>query len=315
MNNKQWDALWVNSTIATMQEGYGLVESAAIAVKDSKIAWLGLMCDLTDAPERSANEVHDAKGRCITPGLIDCHTHLVYAGNRAVEFEMRLEGATYEAIARAGGGIRSTVAATRAASEEELFQQSAVRARALIASGVTTVEIKSGYGLDLATELKMLRVAKRLGEELAITVRKTFLGAHTIPAEYQNNADDYINLVCHEMIPVIAAEKLADTVDVFCEKIAFNLEQTEKVFAAAEKYGLAIKCHAEQLSDSGSAELAAKYHALSADHLEFLSEQGAKHWRSRHCCCVIARRILFLRETKLPPIALLRKYQVPMACD
>ncbi len=312
--NKQWDALWVNAEIATLEQGYGLINQAAMAVKNGKIAWVGAMNDLSAAPELLANEIHDVAGHCITPGLIDCHTHLVFAGNRAHEFELRLQGATYAEIARCGGGILSTVAATRAATEEELFQQSSKRARALLAEGVTTIEIKSGYGLDLVNELKILRVAKYLGETLPVTVIKTFLGAHTVPLEFQDKQEDYVDLVCNKMLPVIAKEKLADTVDVFCETIAFNLAQTERVFLAAKKYGLAVKCHAEQLSDSGAARLAAQYHALSVDHLEFLSESSVKALAQTGTVAVLLPgAFYFSRETHKPPIALLRQYNIPMA--
>ena len=243
MNNKRWDALWLNALIATCAENgkaYGLLQNAAIAVKGDKIAWIGEMAELPGSHSELAERVYDLTGKCITPGLIDCHTHLVYAGNRYNEFEMRLKGASYAEIAQAGGGIRSTVAATRAASEQELLQQSLRRAEALISEGVTTIEIKSGYGLDLVTELKILRVAKRIGELLPVTVSLTFLGAHALPPEYQGKADDYIDLVCNEMIPQVANEKLANTVDVFCETIGFTLAQTKKVFDAAKKYGLGL---------------------------------------------------------------------------
>ncbi len=313
MNNKQWDTLWVNAVIATMQAGtpYGLLENAALAVKDGKIAWIGRMLDLKDP---HALKINDVKGKCITPGFIDCHTHLVYAGNRCHEYAMRLQGESYEAIAKAGGGIRSTVLATRAASEEDLLEQSLKRARALMQSGVTTVEIKSGYGLDLASELKILRAAKKIAELLPIRVITTFLGAHTVPVEYQGKADEYIDLVCDQMIPVIAKEKLADYVDVFCETIGFNLVQTEKIFKAAKKYGLGIKCHAEQLSDSGSARLSASYQALSVDHLEHLSEEGVKALAASGTVAVLLPgAFYFLKETRKPPVALLREYGVPMA--
>lgn len=313
MNNKRWDAIWINSTLATMEDRapYGLINNAAIAIKNGKVDWIGAT---GDASLDLADQVHDVEGRCITPGLIDCHTHLVFAGNRAKEFEMRLQGVSYEEIARSGGGIRSTVAATRAATEEELFQQSVKRAEAMIAGGVTTIEIKSGYGLDLETELKMLRVAKRIGETLPIRVFATFLGAHTVPAEFQNRADDYINYVCEEMLPAVAKENLAQAVDVFCEKIAFNLQQTEKVFAAAKKYGLAVKCHAEQLSDMGGAELAANYSALSVDHLEFLTEKSvSKLAKSGTIAVLLPGAFYYLREKQLPPVELLRAHNVPIA--
>lgn len=314
MNNKQFDTLWVNASLATMQDGkpYGWIESGAVGVKDGIIAWIG---DMRDAPPlSSASEVHDAAGRCMTPGFIDCHTHLVYAGDRSAEFEMRLQGKSYEDIARAGGGIRSTVKATRAATPAELLQQSLQRARMLLASGVTTLEIKSGYGLDSETELKILRVAKQLEKELPITVKTTFLGAHALPEEFEGRPDDYIDVVCNEMLPRVAKEKLADAVDVFCEKIGFSLAQTERVFAAAQKWNLSIHCHAEQLSDSGSAALAAKYHALSADHLEYLSESSIHAMKQSGTVAVLLPgAFYFLRETRLPPMELLRTHHIPIA--
>lgn len=316
MNNITWDAIWINATLATMKNGtsYGFTPADALAVHEGKIVWIGSLSTLPDAPIRLAKKIHDAAGRCITPGLIDCHTHLVYAGNRYHEFVMRLEGKSYADIAKAGGGIRFTVAATRAASFEELFQQSVKRAQALLADGVTTIEIKSGYGLDLPTELKILRVAKRIEEELSITVKKTFLGAHALPLEFQGHSDRYIDLICQEMIPLIAQEKLADAVDVFCETIGFTLQQTEKVFQTAKEWGLPVKCHAEQLSDSGSAALSAKYGALSVDHLEFLSEAGVKALaESGTVAVLLPGAFYFLRETHLPPIDLLRHYHVPIA--
>lgn len=317
MNNKQWDTLWVNATLATMRSGvaeYGLYKNAALAIKGGKIAWLGPVSDLKGSPDQLAALVRDVRGRCITPGLIDCHTHLVFAGNRSKEYVMRLNGADYEGIAKAGGGIRSTVLATRAATEDELLEQSLKRARALMQSGVTTIEIKSGYGLDLETELKILRVGKKIGEILPVKVKLTFLGAHTLPVEYQGRSDAYIDLVCDQMIPIVAKEKLADSVDVFCETIGFNLVQTERVFAAAKKHNLGIHCHAEQLSDSNSAELAAKYQALSVDHLEYVSESGVKAIaESGTIAVLLPGAFYFLRETHVPPIALLRHYDVPMA--
>jgi imidazolonepropionase len=316
MNNKQWDVIWTNAVIATMTPGvgYGLLENAALAIKDGKIAWIGSMSDLHARPETLALAVKDIQGKCITPGFVDCHTHLVYAGNRCHEYAMRLTGASYEAIAKAGGGIRSTVLATRAASEEELLEQSLKRAHALMQSGVTTIEIKSGYGLDLETELKILRVAKKIAEILPLHVVTTFLGAHTVPLEYQGKVDAYIDLVCDQMIPVIARERLADNIDVFCETIGFTLSQTEKVFKTAKKYGLGIKCHAEQLSDSGSARLAASYQALSVDHLEHLSEEGVRALAESDTVAVLLPgAFYFLKETQKPPVALLREYKVPMA--
>jgi imidazolonepropionase len=312
--SKQWDAIWFNGTLVTCEQGYGLIKQGAIAVKNGKIAWVGTMHDLPSPPADLATEAHDMNGCCLTPGFIDCHTHLVYAGHRAHEFELRLQGATYEDIARQGGGIQSTVKATRAASEEALFDQSVKRAKALLKSGVTTMEIKSGYGLDWPTEVKLLRVAKRIEESLPITVSKTFLGAHTLPHEYKNKADAYIDLICHDMIPAIAKEKLAEAVDVFCETIAFNLAQTERIFKAAQEHGLAVKCHAEQLSDSGSARLAAHYHAWSVDHLEHVSRKGVEAIAASGTVAVLLPgAFYFLREKTLPPIELLRDHHVPMA--
>ncbi|WP_407641501.1 imidazolonepropionase [Aquicella lusitana] len=300
--------------MATCEQGYGLIQEAAIAVKEGTIAWLGAMNALPGKPDALADQVYDVKGYCLTPGLIDCHTHLIYAGNRASEFEMRLQGVSYEEIARRGGGIQSTVRATRQASFETLLQASLKRARALLASGVTTVEIKSGYGLDWDTELKILRVAKRIEELLPMTVCTTFLGAHTIPVEYREAPDAYVDLVCEEMIPKVAREKLASAVDVFCEKIAFNLQQTERVFKTAKQHGLAVKCHSEQLSDSGSASLAAAYQALSVDHLEHISEAGIKAIaQSGTVAVLLPGAYYFLREKAQPPVELLRQHRVPMA--
>ncbi|OGT45757.1 MAG: imidazolonepropionase [Gammaproteobacteria bacterium RIFCSPHIGHO2_12_FULL_41_20] len=314
MSKQQWDTLWINGLIATCEQGYGLIAQGAIAVKNGKIAWVGTMQTLPDHPDNLANHVDDMQGRCVTPGLIDCHSHIVYAGNRSNEFEMRLQGISYEEIAKQGGGIQSTVAATRNASEQELLIQSLPRAQALMASGATTIEIKSGYGLNWETEEKMLRVAKCIEEILPVTIYKTFLGAHTIPIEYRDKPNAYVDLICNEMVPLIAKEKLANAIDVFCEKIAFNLQQTERVFKAAQQHGLAIKCHSEQLSDSGSAILAAKYHALSVDHLEHVSDQGVEAIaKSKTVAVLLPGAFYFLRENKLPPIALLRQHGVPIA--
>ena len=309
-----WDSIWINATILSCEQGYGRIDHAAIAVKENKIAWLGPMQDLSSSPQELAISCHDLQGRCITPGLIDCHTHLVYAGNRAHEFELRLQGVSYKDIAHQGGGIHATVLATRAISEKELLKASLSRAQALLKSGVTTIEIKSGYGLDWPTELKMLRVAKQIEDNLPLTIYRTFLGAHTIPPEFQGKPDDYLDLVCNEMIPRVAKEKLADAVDVFCEKIAFNIEQTKRVFEAAKAHGLAIKCHAEQLSNRGGATLAAHYHALSVDHLEYLDEAGVHALSTSGTVAVLLPgAFYFLQEKQLPPIDLLRQYHIPIA--
>lgn len=311
---KKWDAVWVNGQVMTGVEADVLLENAAIAVQAGKIAWVGKQSNLPDKPEACAESVHDAKGGAITPGFIDCHTHLVYAGNRAHEFEQRLEGVTYEEIARQGGGIQSTVSATRAASEEELFEQSLPRAKALQKSGVSTIEIKSGYGLDFETEAKILRVAKKIGEVLPLTVKRTFLGAHTIPLEYRGKAQDYVDLVCHEMIPRVAADNLADAVDVFCEHIAFDIRQTEQVFQAAANHNLSVKCHGEQLTCSDSAVLASAYRALSVDHLEYASPAGiAAMAQAGVVAVLLPGAFYFLREKQLPPISLMREMNVPIA--
>ena len=256
----------------------------------------------------------DARGGWLTPGLVDCHTHLVHAGNRAREFEMRLTGVTYEEIARAGGGINATVKATRAASEDELVAQALPRLQALAAEGVTVVEIKSGYGLDLDTELKMLRAARRLGASAPVTVRTTLLALHAVPPDYQGRADAYVDYACAELIPAAARERLADAVDGFCENIGFTRAQVERAFRAAREHGLPVKLHAEQLSNQQGAELAAGFGALSADHLEHLDERGVQAMaRAGTVAVLLPGAFYFLRETKLPPIELLRKHRVPMA--
>tara|TARA_B110000211_G_scaffold71608_1_gene82986 strand:- start:8395 stop:9624 length:1230 start_codon:yes stop_codon:yes gene_type:complete len=316
MTTQQWQTLWINVNLATMSDGsnsYGAIENGALAIANGKIAWLGTMSDLS-ASEYKAEQVIDGKGAWLTPGLVDCHTHLVFGGNRANEFEMRLEGKSYQEIANAGGGIVSTVTATRAASESELFQSAFKRLAAMHQQGVTTIEIKSGYGLDSENEIKMLQVAGQLAKSLPVTVRKTFLGAHALPAEYQDRADDYIKFVCEDMLPKVASLQLADAVDVFCEGIGFSLAQTEQVFAAAKKYHLPVKVHAEQLSNLGGTALAAKYQALSSDHIEFLDEAGVIAMKSADMTAVLLPgAFYFLRETQLPPIELLRKHKVSMA--
>jgi imidazolonepropionase len=305
-----WDVLFTNVHLATMAEGYGEIRDAAIAVKDGRIAWLGPQAEL---PSRQAGAVHDGGGNWLTPGLIDCHTHIVHAGNRSDEFEARLNGATYEDIARAGGGIMFTVRATRAASEEELLRQSLPRVRSLMAEGVTTIEIKSGYGLTLESEANMLRAARRIGREYPVNVATTFLGAHALPPEFAGRADDYITEVC-AMIAPLAAEGLVDAVDAFCERIGFSHEQTERVFQAARAQGLPVKLHAEQLSDQRGAELTARYNGLSADHLEHLSETGVAAMAAAGTVAVLLPgAYYFLRDTTPPPVAALRAAGVAMA--
>ncbi|WP_350978248.1 imidazolonepropionase [Shewanella sp. AC34-MNA-CIBAN-0136] len=311
-----WDQVWIDVNVATMdthiQGAYGVIPLAAIAIKDGKIAWVGPRSELPEF-DVLATPVYRGKGGWITPGLIDAHTHLVFAGNRANEFEQRLQGASYQDIARAGGGIISTVNACREADEAELFELGRQRLNALAREGVTTVEIKSGYGLNTETELKLLRVARELGEHHHIDVSTTFLGAHAIPPEYKDNADAYIDLVINDMLPAVIAENLADAVDVFCENIAFNLEQTERVLTAAKQAGLQVKLHAEQLTNMGGSALAAKLGAKSVDHIEFLDEAGIKAIsESGTCATLLPGAFYFLRETQLPPIDLLRQYKVPM---
>jgi imidazolonepropionase len=310
-----WDALWTNAKVATLRGGrYAALVPGAVAAQDGKIAWVGAVADLPGRPDALAREVHDLAGHWITPGLIDCHTHLVYAGSRAHEFEQRLQGATYEEIARAGGGIVSTVAATRAASEDDLAAVSSLRLGRLLDEGVTTIEVKSGYGLRTDAELKQLRVARRLGETAAVAVRATFLGAHALPPEYKGRADDYIDLVCDEMLPTVAKAGLADAVDAFCEGIGFSPEQTARVFERAGVLGLPVKLHADQLSDLGGAVLAARFRALSADHLEYTSEAGVRAMAVAGTVAVLLPgAFYFLRETRLPPVQSLRDHRVPIA--
>ena len=302
------DAAWINANLATMVSGYGIQADGVIAVTGGKIDWVGPRSEWRG----KAREEHDARGAWVTPGLIDCHTHLVYAGNRAHEFELRLKGASYEEIARAGGGIVSTVKATRAATEEALFSLSRKRLQSWIDEGTTAIEIKSGYGLDRDTELRMLRVARRLAGPMA--VKTTFLGAHALPPEFAGRADDYIDFVCEEVLPAAAKEGLADAVDAFCERIAFDVPQTKKILQKAKTLGLPVKLHADQLSDSGGAALAASFQALSADHVENSNELGVKAMKREGTVAVLLPgAYYFLRETKLPPVDALRKNGVAIA--
>ncbi|WP_020581212.1 imidazolonepropionase [Endozoicomonas elysicola] len=291
---------------------YNSINHGAILVRNGYIVWVGAEAELPEGTK--AKETIDGQGQWLTPGLIDCHTHLVYAGDRSREFEQRLEGVSYETIAKQGGGILSTVTATRAATVEELVESSRPRLEALLAEGVTTVEIKSGYGLDTETEIKMLKAAGQLAEEYPVTIARTFLGAHALPPEYKNNPDAYIEHVCEDMIPTVAKEQLADAVDVFCENIAFSPEQTEKVFQAAKAHGLTVKLHGEQLSDSGGTQLAVQYQALSVDHLEYLSQSGIDALKSSNTVAtLLPGAFYYLRETKLPPIDELREADIPIA--
>ncbi len=310
------DSLWLDGRFASMagKTTYCILEKGAMAVDNGRIVWLGPQESLPKDAAAKARSTYCLENAWVTPGLIDCHTHLVYAGNRAREFEMRLNGATYEEIARAGGGIISTVTAVRSATETELFQQSKARLMSMQAEGVTAVEIKSGYGLNTESELKMLRVARRLDRELPATVISTFLGAHALPSEYTGRPDAYIDLVIDEMIPAVAAAGLAQAVDVFCERIAFTSAQTKRVFMAAKKHGLEIKLHAEQLSDSKGAVMAARLGALSADHLEYMKADGAAAMSEAGTVAVLLPgAFYFLKETRKPPVDLLRREGVSMA--
>lgn len=300
--------LFSNLRLATMTEGYGLIEDGAVLVEGDRIAWTGAR------KEAPAAKSIDCGGRLLTPGLIDCHTHIVYGGNRANEFEQRLNGIAYADIAKAGGGILSTVRATRAAREEDLLKAAATRLESLLAEGVTTIEIKSGYGLDVETELKMLRTARRLAKSHPVDVVTSYLGAHTFPAEYRDDHATYVDLICKEALPAVAKEKLADAVDGFCEGIAFSVAETEKVFAAAQKLGLPLKLHAEQLSNLGGAKLAARYGALSVDHIEYLDEDGvAAIAGSGTVAVLLPGAFYYLREKQHPPAAALRAHKVPIA--
>ena len=310
-----FDLLVTHARIATLSGpggGPGLIEDGAIGCRDGRIAWVGPSAD--PAARARAGTVIDAQGRLLTPGLVDCHTHLVFGGERADEYEKRLEGADYAAIARAGGGIAATVRATRAADENALLAQSLPRARDLLADGVTTLEIKSGYGLDTESERRMLRVARRIGETLGITVRTSFLGLHALPPEYADDAEGYVDHVCGHMLPTLAAEGLVDAVDAFCETIGFSRDQVQRVFETARALGLPVKLHAEQLSDQDGATLVAAFGGLSADHLEYLSDTGVRAMAAAGTVAVLLPGAFYvLRDTRCPPIDALREHGVPMA--
>ncbi|MBX3510075.1 MAG: imidazolonepropionase [Hyphomonadaceae bacterium] len=312
-----FDTLWIDANLATMAPGrapYGAIPRGAVAAKDGKIAWIGFAADLPKPADELAHEVRRCDNAWITPGLIECHTHLVFGGNRAREFEMRLEGATYEQIAHAGGGIVSTVAATRAASKQDLIESALRRLAGLTRAGVTTVEIKSGYGLDLETEIKMLEAAGALAQPGAVRIKRTFLGLHALPPEFKEDRAAYVQLVADVMIPAIAASGLADAVDAFCENIGFTTEEVDYVFSAARANGLAVKLHAEQLSNQHGASLAARYRALSADHLEYLDDAGVAAMAAAGTVAVLLPgAFYFLRETRLPPVEKLRAAGVRMA--
>ena len=309
-----FSTLFRNAQIATMTPGksYGLIENGAVVISADRIKWVGAEKELPD--EFAGLQGKNLEGRLVTPALIDCHTHLVYGGSRATEFELRLNGASYEEISRNGGGILSTVTATRNASEDELLAQSLPRLDALLSEGVATIEIKSGYGLDIENEIKMLRVARQLGKERSVRVKTSFLGAHAIPPEFSGKADAYIDFVCEEVLPAVHYENLADAVDGFCENIAFSPNQISRVFEKAKSFGLPVKLHAEQLSNLGGSTLAAKYGALSADHLEFLDQTGVEVMGESGTVAVLLPGAFYtLRETQLPPLDSLRKAEVPIA--
>ncbi|MBB5519768.1 imidazolonepropionase [Amphiplicatus metriothermophilus] len=312
-----WDQLYLDLHLAVMTEGgaaYGAIRNGALAVTDGRIAYAGRARDLPGAPETLATRVERLGGSWVTPGLIDCHTHLVFAGSRAGEFEMRLEGAQYEEIARAGGGILSTVRATRAASAEALVAAARPRLEAMIRAGVTTVEIKSGYGLETETEFAMLEAATRLGAACGVRVRRTFLAMHALPPEHKDRRADYVRLVCEEMLPEAKARGLVDAVDAYCETIGFTPEEVERLFETARALGLPVRLHAEQLSDLGGAGLAARYGALSADHLEYISEDDvAAMARAGTVAVLLPGAYYFLNEKRRPPIELFRKHKVAMA--
>ncbi len=306
------DLLLTDARIATMAgDDYGVIDDGAVAITDGNISWIGPQAEL---PDGDAQVTRSLAGRWITPALIDCHTHLVFAGDRSGEFEARLRGASYEDIARAGGGIMSTVTATREASADELYAAALPRVQALAEEGVGTIEIKSGYGLSIESELKMLSVARQLGEATDVTIRTTLLAAHTVPPEYKNNADDYIDMICDELLPEVVAGRLADAVDAYCESIAFTYDQVSRLFERATELGLPVKLHADQLSDGDGAALAAQFKALSADHLEYTSVAGVKAMSESGAVAVLLPgAFLTLGETQLPPIDALRENKVPIA--
>jgi len=309
-----WDLLLTDVHIATMADNgapYGIIEHAALAIAAGRIAWLG---GAADVPAANIKETRSLGGRWLTPALIDCHTHLVFGGNRAGEFEQRLKGISYEEIARAGGGIMSTVNATRSAGADELLNSARKRIAALQAEGVATIEIKSGYGLDVASEMRLLKVIRLLAEDCALTIRSTFLGAHAVPPEYKGKTDQYVDLVINEMLPMVAQEGLADAVDAYCERIAFSTEQVARIFETATELGLAVKLHADQLSDGGGAELAATFGALSADHLEYTSQHGIRALADAGTVAVLLPgAFLTLGETQLPAVDQLRDSSVAIA--
>lgn len=312
-----WDRLWLDGRVATLDSDeteYGLIPDGAVAVKDGRVAWVGAAPDLPGPSETLAREVIRLDGELLMPGLIDCHTHIVWGGDRADEFEQRLRGVSYSELARRGGGIRATVGATRASSEATLYSDAARRLDTLMREGVTTVEIKSGYGLTLEAERKQLRVARDLGKAHPVTVTTSFLGAHTIPPEYADDADGYIRLVCETILPAVANEGIADAVDAFGETVAFTPAQVARVFDAARDHGLPVKLHADQLSDQGGAALAARYGALSADHVEYTSAEGVRAMaEAGTVATLLPGAFYYLNESRKPPVRAFREAGVPMA--
>jgi imidazolonepropionase len=316
-SSDNWDQVWLGANIATMAAGggaYGSMQDAALAIKGERIVWLGTAEEGRQRAQAQDASIHDVRGQWITPGLIDCHTHLVYGGNRVAEFEQRLCGASYEDIARAGGGIQSTVRETRAATEESLYESARARLLCLMAEGITTIEIKSGYGLELAAERRILEVARQLGENLPVSVKKTFLGLHALPPEFSAQRQRYIEEVSGPWLAALAANGLVDAVDSFCEKIAFSVPETEQFLLAAKNLGLRAHVHAGQLSDMGAAQAAARWGALSADHLEYLGRDGADALAAAGTVAVLLPTAYFtLRQTTPPPVEMLRSAGVPLA--
>lgn len=312
---KTLDLLFINCNLATMEGGtYGIIQQGALGVTGDTISWIGQQSRLPGDPELLCRQVIDCHNQWILPGFVDCHTHLVWAGSRSDEFEMRLQGVSYEQIAQKGGGIFSTVTATRAATETELFAQASKRMEIFLKQGITCVEIKSGYGLDLDTELKMLSVIHRLSRTVPQHIEPTFLGAHALPPEFKTRADDYVNLVTQTMLPRVKDQGIARAVDVFCERIAFSRDQTRKIFQTATDLGFRVKLHAEQLSDMDGTALAAEFNALSCDHLEYLSPAGAQKMADKKVAAVLLPgAFYFLKETQKPPISLFRELNIPMA--
>jgi imidazolonepropionase len=312
-----WDCLWIGGHLATMapaRGGFGEIRNGALACVGDRITWVGRESDLPDSPAKCAREVRELKGGWLTPGLVDCHTHLVFSGDRSGEFEARLQGASYEEIARAGGGIRTTMRATRGATEEELYCLGAERLEGLLAEGVTTVEIKSGYGLDVDTELRMLRVARKLGASLPVDVQTSFLGAHVLPPEYEGHREEYLRVVREEMVPRVAEEDLADAVDAFCDEIAFTPRECEGVLRKGKEVGLAVRLHADQLTDQGGAALAARLGARSADHLERASREGVEAMAMAGTVAVLLPgAYFFLKDDHPPPVESFRAAMVPLA--